>query len=442
MISEFVVAAILVAAGDRIIHRDGYKQLKIFREVCELKKTSFKVINLYKTSYGYEFVISLKNRTFNELEELEAILESNFEADIQIEAGENNGLATIKILKHRLNDDDFVFTPIKCQAHEIYVGLDNEFNSIVVNLNKFPHVLVSGATGSGKSEEIKLILTNLINSNSERFINLHFSNISGSNDYKDIIKCRQVKSYTEDLQESLSLFEYINHMFDKRMEIFKARGVTDIKEYNSKFSPDGKAMTYQYLILDEFADYFPTNAKTDSDYTVKFQCYNLLKHLARKGRKAGIFLIIGIQRPDTTVLDPSLRSNICVKIGFSQNNNASSLVVCDTGELTNLEDRKCLVMYANKRIWSRSLYINENIILKHINTSIGTNTLNSYLKTTMKAKEPKITIPEKKNKQANKAKNEIAATRSSRTRNIEVIENAKYRIENGKILISESRVVE
>lgn len=131
-------------------------------------------------------------------------------------------------------------------------------------------------------------------------------------------------------------------------------------------------MNYNYLVLDEMADYYPVN-KIEDNYEQKVSCYNLLKHMVRKFRKCGIFLLIGIQRPDTTVLDASLKSGLCTKIGFSQNNDASSLVVADTTELTNIENRKALLMYGNKRQWFKTLYINDKIINQYINSSVIKN---------------------------------------------------------------------
>lgn len=370
MFVELAVAAGVTYALDKYRNREFNKEEKIFRNTCMILDKSFLIINSWITPYGNKFLISLKNKEYTELEKLKGLLETNFAARVEIEQNETMSSAYVYVIKRRLNDKEFKFTTYKCKPNEIYLGLDNKLEPIVVNMNTFPHILLSGTTGSGKSEELRIILSNLISNNTSRDIELYFSNISLSNDFYQFLNCNQVKGYVEEIQESLQLFRYLNYVYEKRLSIFRSRNCIDIKEYNKKFNE--KRMTYIYLCIDEFADYFPANQR-DNLYDLKIKCYNELRQLSRKARKAGIFLVVAIQRPDTTVLDPSLRSNLCTKIGFYQNNDASSLTVCDTVELTKIREREFLAIYGNKKFWSRSLYISKNIVYENIKKSLVKN---------------------------------------------------------------------
>lgn len=418
MITEMGIATTLVAGYNLYKYRDYYKENRMFRNTMKVKNKEFYIIGTQLTGYGTEFIISLKNKEFKELESLKDLLKNNFKGDVEIEQ-KNNGTAIVKIIKKELNEK---FSPVKIKPYEVYIGLDNHFEPIIVNLNQYPHILISGATGSGKTQELKLMLTNLINKNDERDINIYFSNISESNDFKSFIKCKQVKAYTEKIDESLKMLEYINHVYSKRLDIFKKHNVADIKEYNEKFP--NKKMTYDYLVLDEFADYFPSN-KLEDDYETKIKCYNILKHLVRKGRKCGIFLIIALQRSDTSVLDPSLKSNLCTKISFSQTNAASSLVICDSTELVGLRPRVFMTMYGSNKIWSKSLYIDDYIIKKYVNESVSDHKLNTFLEPISEVKQDNKVV-ELKNKKSKKVvkrkKDEVAVEKVSRVKNIEVIE--------------------
>lgn len=440
MITEMGIATMTVAGALMIKNRKLYRENSIFKNTCKVKNKNFYIMETRLTDFGTEFIISLKDREFKDLEALKDILQANFKAEVEIELNINYCTATVRVIKNKL-DSNVRYKPFKVHPYEVYLGLDNHFKPIIVNLNQYPHVLISGTTGSGKSQELKLLLTNLIACYSSRDINIYFSNISESNDFRSFFKCSQVKGYTEKMDESLKMFEYMNHIYSKRLDIFKKYDVADIKEYNNKYH--NMRMSYQYMIIDEFADYFPSN-KLEEDYETKVKCYNVLKHLVRKGRKAGIFLVLALQRSDTTVLDPSLKSNLCTKISFAQLNKASSLVICDSDALVNLQPREFIVSYGNNNIHSKSLYINDSLIVSYVKESISDNTSNVFLGQSKAFKEDnkdKIISMKKAIKTKKKNTDEVASDKDTRVKNIEVIQDINYRVENGKILLSYSKQV-
>ncbi|WP_278246848.1 FtsK/SpoIIIE domain-containing protein, partial [Clostridium botulinum] len=284
-------------------------------------------------------------------EKAKDVLETAYGEKIFIVQNDNLKTATISIITYKI-DESTRFKPIETKPYEIFAGYSYKAEPLISNLNKFPHVLVSGQTGCGKTELIRLIITNNIHNYSDRDFNIYFSDLSDSCDFDIFKNCKQTKGYSETLEDSEKLFEHLIHVYKKRLNIFSKNSCKNIIEYNNKNF--NKRMSYIWVVLDEFADYFPTN-RLDKEYMQKVNCYNLIKNLVRKARKVGMFLLIGIQRPDTTVLDPSLKSCLCTKFGFSQNNDASSLVVCDSVELSNIDNREALFMYGNKREWFKTL---------------------------------------------------------------------------------------
>lgn len=444
----------LLELGLGCIAYSGYKAIKyrhyivaqrLFKKTCEVKKKDFYILETRLTDYGVEFVISLKDREFKDLESLQDILQNNFKAKIDIKQNLNYCTATVTIIKKRITND-MKFEPYETKPHELYFGIDNTFKPIVVSMHQYPHILISGATGSGKSQELKSILTNLIANNEERDVNLYFSNISKTNDFKWFLKCKQTKAYTEDINDTLKMLEYLDHLYEKRMEIFKKYGVDDIKQYNKKFHE--KRMPINYFICDEFADYYSSN-KLDKDHEVKVMCYNLLKEGLRKYRKVGIFYLLALQRGDNSVIDPSLKSNICTRINFAATNNASSLVLCDSNELVGLEPREFMCTFGSNKLWSKSLYIDDSIIKECIKESISEHQLNTFLKVNKplgkvledEKHSSKVKVIKAKKSKA-KAEAEVATT-VTRIKNIEVIEvkSTDYKIQDGRILLSLSRLV-
>ncbi|KEH91604.1 cell division FtsK/SpoIIIE (plasmid) [Clostridium botulinum C/D str. BKT12695] len=369
MITEFTITAAGMYLYERVLKRVLYKIRKEINNIFYKNNLEYNIINVEENQFGYTVIVSLNGIGYDKLDNLKDNIETCLSYNTYITQNDNLKTATIDIITERLSDTT-KFSPVTTKPYEFYCGLNLKFEHLKSDLTRFPHVLVSGQTSSGKTEIIRLCITNLIHNFSDRDINIYFSDLSDMCDYEIFKNCKQVKGYAKTIEESEQLFEHLMHIYKKRLSIFSSKSCKNIKEYNKSFN--SKRMSYIYLVLDEFADYFPQNQYED-DYKSKVKCYNILKHMVRKFRKSGIFLVIGIQRPDTTVLDPSLRSNLCTKIGFSQNTNSSSLVVCDTDELTNIENRKGLFMYGNTREWFKSLYIDDKLIKYYIKNSVVTD---------------------------------------------------------------------
>lgn len=364
MITELALATGL-CCGYKYLQSNKRQVKKVINDVFENNNLDYKIIDAKENDIGCEVIVSLYGTGFQKLNDSKDLLESSLGYAVEIKQNDNLKTATINIVVDKLTDA-VKFIPVKIKPHEIYVGQSYMRKNLIVNLNQYPHILVSGQTGCGKTEVIRLMLTNLIYNHTDRDINIYFSDLSDTNDFYLFQNLKQVKGYAKTIQESEQLFNYLMHLYSKRLDIFTNKNCKNVVEYNAKNY--NTRMAYIYVVLDEFADYFPTN-KLENDYELKVKCYNIIKHLVRKARKVGLILVIGIQRPDTTVLDPSLRSGLCCKIGFSQNTDSSSLVVCDTIELTNIEQRKALFMYGNVREWFRSLYIDDSIIKDYIKDS-------------------------------------------------------------------------
>lgn len=367
MFVELALFGGLKFAHNRWKYRDIYYMKKEINKILEDNKLDFYTVMEVKRSlpWGYSIEISLNGKGFDKLEAATPLIETKLGYSTYIEQNNNLKTATIKVIVLPITEKT-KFVPVKTRPFEVFCGLSYTMQELIVNLQKSPHILISGSTGTGKTELIRMIITNLIGNFTDRDINIFFSDLSDMCDFSIFENCKQVKGYAKDISESEKLFNYLMHLYTKRLEIFAKNGCKNIAEYNERFYK--KRMPYTFVIMDEIADYYPV--KTDKDVELKEKLYNMLRHFARKFRKVGFFLLIGVQRPDTSVLDPNLKANLCTKIGFSQTSDASSLVCCDTTELTNLENRKALLMWGNQRIYFKSLFINDKLIMEYIKSSI------------------------------------------------------------------------
>ncbi|KGM92952.1 hypothetical protein FDC62_05080 [Clostridium botulinum] len=349
-----------------------FKWYKIMT-TSKLRNEDFDTFNIknikIEDSYGFDITVSIPNGLgFDKLNAIKGTLESNFNAMIQLEWNRFKNEIKLQVIE-KIIDERYPFVPYRVKnPMQLYSGYSITYERLVADMFKQPHTIVSGQTGSGKTEEIRLMLTNLIHNFDESKLELYFSDLSDMCDFECFQNCKQTKYYAKSIKKSHKLFKRLFDIYKLRFKVFVNEKCKNIKEYNAKNREH--PMTTIYIVLDEFADYFPNSEKIEKDYKAKLDCYNMLKEMTRKFRKAGMFLIIGIQRPDRTVLDPSLRSNLCTKIGFSQNTDSSSLVASDSTELTGLDSREGLFMYGSKRIWFKSLYINDRMIRRYIKNSI------------------------------------------------------------------------
>ena len=187
-------------------------------------------------------------------------------------------------------------------------GLDIGGKFIAADLREFPHLLVCGTTGSGKSIFIHSIIMSLIMRNSPeelRLIMIDPKRVEFGK-YKDIphLLCPPVN----DSNKAYIALNKLVDVMEARYTLFEDTGVSNIKQYNQEALENGKdKLPYIALICDEFADLMDTNRK----------CSEPIVRIGQKARAAGIHMIIATQRPSTNVITGVIKSNLPVRVALS-----------------------------------------------------------------------------------------------------------------------------
>lgn len=187
-------------------------------------------------------------------------------------------------------------------------GLDISGKFIAGDLREFPHLLVCGTTGSGKSIFIHSIIMSLIMRNSPEEMKLIMVDPKRVEfgKYKDIphLLCPPIN-------DSSKAFNALNKLVDvmeARYTLFEDTGVSNIKQYNQEALENGRdKLPYIVLICDEFADLMDTNRK----------CSEPIVRIGQKARAAGIHMIIATQRPSTNVITGVIKANLPVRVALS-----------------------------------------------------------------------------------------------------------------------------
>lgn len=200
-------------------------------------------------------------------------------------------------------------------------GKDIEQRIVRGDLSEFPHMLVAGTTGSGKSIFIHGILMSLIMRNRPEEVKLLLIDPKRVEfaKYKAIphLLCPIVK---EANQAKVALKKLVDLM-DERFAVLEEAGARDIGEFNQDFAHElHKAkMPYIVVVVDEFAD-LVNQEKEISEHVLR---------LAQKARAAGIHMIIATQRPDTKVITGTIKSNLPCRVALSVNTGIDSQVILD-----------------------------------------------------------------------------------------------------------------
>ncbi|TVX93924.1 FtsK/SpoIIIE family DNA translocase [Paenibacillus agilis] len=203
----------------------------------------------------------------------------------------------------------------------IALGRDISGAPIIGNLARMPHLLVAGATGSGKSVCINGIITSILykaKPDEVKFLMIDPKMVE-LNVYNGIPHLL-APVVTDPRRASLALKKIVVEM-EKRYELFSKSATRNIEGYNKLVGDDKeKLLPYIVVIVDELADLMMVAANDVEDAICR---------LAQMARAAGIHLIIATQRPSVDVITGVIKANIPSRIAFGVSSQVDSRTILD-----------------------------------------------------------------------------------------------------------------
>ena len=189
------------------------------------------------------------------------------------------------------------------------------------DLTKMPHMLIAGATNSGKSVCLNSIIASILVR--ARPDEVRFSLIDPKR--VELTLYRGIRHLMHDVvvepkQAVIALRRSIEEM-DRRYKLFAARGVRNIVSYNAKLKEGEKPLPYIVIVIDELADLMMTAA-------AEFE--KLICRLAQLARATGIHLIVATQRPSVNVITGVIKANIPARIAFAVASQVDSRTILDS----------------------------------------------------------------------------------------------------------------
>jgi S-DNA-T family DNA segregation ATPase FtsK/SpoIIIE len=198
------------------------------------------------------------------------------------------------------------------------LGKDIVGNPVVAELDKMPHLLIAGATGTGKSVALNSMICSIL--------------------YKSTpeeVKLIMIDPVVVDPKKATNALFWAIREMERRYELLSQKNTRNVRQYNKKIEKEKKSgedgelqkLPYLVIVIDELADLMML-ASRDVEVT--------LTRLAQMARAAGIHLILATQRPSVDVLTGIIKANFPTRLTFQVSSKTDSRTIIDTNGAENL----------------------------------------------------------------------------------------------------------
>ncbi|HLY15113.1 MAG TPA: DNA translocase FtsK [Candidatus Limnocylindrales bacterium] len=199
------------------------------------------------------------------------------------------------------------------------LGRDVSGQPYAVDLAKMPHLLVAGATGSGKSVCVNALITSLLMHSRPDEVRLILVDLKRVELAPYDALPHLLQHVIVEPHEAKAALNWAVHEMEDRYKRLASHTVRNIAAYNDKVGPEDR-MPFVVLIIDELADLIMREGRKVEDPIVK---------IAQKARAVGIHLVLATQRPSVNVVTGLIKANVPSRIAFAMASNVDSRTVLD-----------------------------------------------------------------------------------------------------------------
>lgn len=217
-------------------------------------------------------------------------------------------------------DDDITYDyskfieDIKSFKLPIICGVDRYGRYKIIELIKQPHILIAGETGSGKSTQLRSLITTLIQFKKPKELLLYLADCK-KQEFHIFRKVEHVQCVVSSVKDIKKMLNHIHKELEKRSDLTELFEVDHIDDL-----PEEHRLPYIIVCIDEFV----MLRKDD-------EIMNILIELVAIGRTLGVFAILSMQRPSSKVLDTTIRANLTVSMGFKLRDKSESRITNTPG---------------------------------------------------------------------------------------------------------------
>lgn len=263
-------------------------------------------------------------------------------------------------IPNMLRWNDKIITPDDAVLH---IG-QSDLDTVGFDLNRTPHVLAAGETGSGKSVILRAMLWQMIN----KGCRLYMIDFKGGVEFgKPYERFGEVIT---DRKRALKVLEQLVKENQARLELFRELEVKNLREYNEK---TGENLCRVGVFIDEIAEMLDKKGVAKADREIYEKLEGELSTLARLSRATGINLFLGVQRPDANVLTGQIKNNVPVRISGRFADKPASEIVLGNTAACDLPDVKGRFLYkvGNETVEFQSYYFDDEKDLRDVDIVPG-----------------------------------------------------------------------
>lgn len=318
-----------------------------------------RLLNYCNTDYGFELKILLPVGISSEQFEKQLLPIKQGLGFPTINLICSNRLITLQGIKNYKYRE---YEPLNLKPNEILVG---EFmgESIIVDMNSYPHALICGDTGTGKSFLLFTILTNLVQSYK---VNIYLLQVR-KNDLVVFRNCKQVKSCSKTLEEVLVALQDVDKELQRREQLLDVeRGFLNIETYNKT---SGNTLRYIYVCIEEFSFLNISRVDSKDEKRIKYECMKHIKSIVNAGRSSGVFLLTSLQKPTNDSIPTDIKAQLTTRIALNIKDASTCRVVMDNDSAVDLEERQLICRTKGTEL-GYSLTIDFHKIKKYTKDSI------------------------------------------------------------------------
>ncbi len=200
------------------------------------------------------------------------------------------------------------------------LGKDIYGNPFVADLAKMPHLLVAGATGSGKSVCLNTMILSILFKATPQDVKLLLIDpkLLELSIYENIPHL--IAPVVTDPREASEALKKIIVEMERRYKLFAAKGFRNIESFNKAVSPHER-IPYVVVFIDEFADLM---------FTAPSEVEHAVTRIAQMARAAGIHLVVATQRPSVDVITGIIKANFPARIAFQVSSRVDSRTILDS----------------------------------------------------------------------------------------------------------------
>ncbi|RSL29057.1 cell division protein FtsK [Salibacterium salarium] len=226
----------------------------------------------------------------------------------------------------------------KCNGWQVPVGMARD-GLLWNDFEKYPHIIVAGATDKGKSVFLKNVITTIIGNKptDASFTLIDLKDGMGFARFQD---CTQVfGDVAKDPTEAVEALRKVKQYVTAKNEKHRGNGYEDVKEAGDP--------ARHFVIIDEAAELSSAGETDKETKKALVEAESLIKYIGRCGRSAGVRLVYATQYPTNETLPSQVRQNISARVCFKLETNRASLAALDESGAEDLPATKGRAIYRN-----------------------------------------------------------------------------------------------